>query len=161
MRPTHGRAQMEVLLGVDAYLIHLSHGVRHPPGLRFPLLPPLTLSRFQVVKERSLAARPPMSLSVPAQTTSLSVPAQTTRPLHQPGCDAHDVRGCPLRGLARRAHRTWADLGVCAVGIQGCKSASARPFEHLTLFDSISSNIARHCPQSTVQRDGGIEFSLS
>ncbi len=52
-------------------------------------------------------------------------------------------------------------LGVCAVGIQGCKSASARPFEHLTLFDSISSNIARHCPQSIVQRDGGIEFSLA
>ncbi len=47
-------------------------------------------------------------------------------------------------------------LGACAVGIRGCKSASTRPFER-----SISSNMTRYYPQSTAQRDGGIEFSLA
>ena len=48
------------------------------------------------------------------------------------------------------------DLGACAVGIHGCKSALIRPFGR-----SISSNMTRYSPQSIDRRNGDSEFSLS
>ena len=49
-----------------------------------------------------------------------------------------------------------ASLGACAAGFRGCKSALTHPIER-----SISSNMTRYYPQSTVQWGGDTGFSLS
>ena len=65
--------------------------------------------------------------------------------------------GSPALSVSLFPPKSIKYLGrVCVVGIRGCKSALTRPFER-----SISSNMTRYYPQSTVQRGGDFGFSLT